>query len=348
MESEKPSQGIRIAAVLISILLAWLTYRLIEKTIRLGKHGKVKTITLLILMIIVGYVGYSCYKKNGLGFRLQGRQEYSEYFENSSPKIRYMIRTGIPEKYRIECTFQDFEKLLLGQVTLIPRNEISKYCFERNKAYNHAVFIWGDSHAQQLNFGLKNNLPPDWQILQVASPACKPDPDVKQPSTIDYCIQSNWFALKAMSEVKPDVVIAAQITGYSIDSFNRIAKKLKELGVKKIIFMGSVPIWTSDLPKIILKKLWINTPRRTYVGIDKKVLADNAILQEQFKQTDTEIFVNLSDSFCNKDGCLTYIGDDKKTGITTFDTSHLAPIASDYLAKKLLVDLIVGNNAKNE
>lgn len=39
-----PSREIRIAVVLISIALAWLTYRLIEKPFRLVKHSQAKTL----------------------------------------------------------------------------------------------------------------------------------------------------------------------------------------------------------------------------------------------------------------------------------------------------------------
>ena len=48
--------------------------------------------------------------------------------------------------------------------------------------------------------------------------------------------------------------------------------------------------------------------------------------------------------FCNQDGCLVYLGDDKMAGLTSFDYAHLMPVASDYLAKNLLVPLIVGQN----
>jgi hypothetical protein len=45
--------------------------------------------------------------------------------------------------------------------------------------------------------------------------------------------------------------------------------------------------------------------------------------------------------FCNESGCLIRIGNNKQTGITTWDAGHMTPIASDYLAKNLLVKLIV-------
>jgi hypothetical protein len=155
------------------------------------------------------------------------------------------------------------------------------------------------------------------------------------------------MALKSIDEAKPDVVIVAQNDEHNVNGFNQIAIKLKALGVKKIIFAGPAPHWTAALPKIILKKLWFNTPQRTYQGVDQNIITSNSMLQNTFTSTDTVIFANLINLFCNKDGCLTYIGDDKKTGITSSDRGHLTPIASDYLAKNLLVALVLGTNKIN-
>jgi peptidoglycan/LPS O-acetylase OafA/YrhL len=69
MESETPNVWIRLAIVLISIGLSALTYYLIDKPIRFGKHQKIKTIILVVLMSIVGFVGYNTYVRDGLGFR---------------------------------------------------------------------------------------------------------------------------------------------------------------------------------------------------------------------------------------------------------------------------------------
>uniref|UniRef100_UPI0040487A81 acyltransferase family protein n=1 Tax=Orrella sp. TaxID=1921583 RepID=UPI0040487A81 len=69
VESEVPSRNIRIAAVVLSIVLAWVTYKLIERPLRFGKHGNVKVAALVLLMAIVGYVGYNTYERDGLRFR---------------------------------------------------------------------------------------------------------------------------------------------------------------------------------------------------------------------------------------------------------------------------------------
>jgi peptidoglycan/LPS O-acetylase OafA/YrhL len=69
VESEVPSRNIRIAAVVLSIVLAWLTYKLIERPLRFGNYSKVKVTVLVVLMTIVGYVGYNTYERDGLKFR---------------------------------------------------------------------------------------------------------------------------------------------------------------------------------------------------------------------------------------------------------------------------------------
>ena len=56
IEDGKPHKIIRIAAIIISIGLAWLTYRFIEKPIRFSKGtSRLKTAFLVLLMSLAGY-----------------------------------------------------------------------------------------------------------------------------------------------------------------------------------------------------------------------------------------------------------------------------------------------------
>jgi hypothetical protein len=349
VESEIPSFQLRLVAVLISIILAWLTYRLIEKPIRFGGYDKSKlSITLLVLMVVVGYIGYNSYKRDGLAFRLKDRVEFLSYFENERPAWRYFEKINLSASWRSECAYFDGQKyrdnkLVGGVRDSVPIDSLDKSCFQRDKNFEKAVMVWGDSHAQHLAPGLKANLPSNWQMLQVASSACTADIHMETPSTKSQCDQSNYFALKTIKEAIPDVVVIAQAEGHTTQGFREISTKLKELGVGRIIFVGPVPHWTSDLPKIMARQLWLTQSRRTFVGINKEILDKNAILQREFQVDSFQKYANVIDLFCNNDGCITYFGDDIKSGITSFDYGHLTPVASNYLANNLLVDLIIEN-----
>lgn len=65
VENEIPSRGIRVAAVLLSILLAWLTVKLVERPFRFGhQRASFKAIALMGIMAIVGGLGFQISKSD--------------------------------------------------------------------------------------------------------------------------------------------------------------------------------------------------------------------------------------------------------------------------------------------
>ncbi len=62
-----------------------------------------------------------------------------------------------------------------------------------------------------------------------------------------------------------------------------------------------------------------------------------------FLTTDAMAFVDIIGAFCNAEGCLTYLGDDRKTGLTSMDDARLLPLASEFLARELLARMVTGS-----
>jgi peptidoglycan/LPS O-acetylase OafA/YrhL len=342
-ESTFPSVSVRIEALIAAILLAYITYKIVERPIRAGSKKNEMTAVLFMLMVGVlclGYFDYSDRIKNDYD-ESGDRQAFLDYFENSIPEWRFAAKHGIFAAYRSDCNYYDLEAYRYGRRTNIPVSKISSSCYTRDLNKQHAVFIWGDSHAQHLNYGLVKNLPSDWQVLQVASSGCAASLTKIGNSNTDYCEKSNFVAFEAIKSVVPDVVIIAQRNGPDLASSQEINQALKAIGVHKVIFMGPVPQWTASLPKIIVRKLWDSTPGRSYVGIDKTFLAVNSKLKDEFSVNGLT-YIDVISLFCNVDGCLTRIGDDRLQDIITDDYGHLLPIASDYLAKYLLVKAVLG------
>jgi peptidoglycan/LPS O-acetylase OafA/YrhL len=146
VQSEVPALPIRIAAISISIALAWLTYRFIERPIRFGTAGRGKTVALVILMAAAGYAGIYAYKSDGLPFRERaaftqisgdvGHEEFHRYLFRSFPL----------------CSPTDIrDEALLW-------NDIVR-CFQSKDNLPIDIAIIGDSHAEHLFIGFAKEFP---------------------------------------------------------------------------------------------------------------------------------------------------------------------------------------------
>ena len=119
-----------------------------------------------------------------------------------------------------------------------------------------------------------------------------------------------------------------------------IAERLKADGVKKVVFIGPAPHWKTVLPKLILRKLWQDTPERTWTEVDQKYTKTNQDLKSQWPKDDTTPYVDLIELMCNEQGCLTRVGPDKRADITAFDYVHFSPATSEYAARNLLEQVV--------
>jgi hypothetical protein len=114
--------------------------------------------------------------------------------------------------------------------------------------------------------------------------------------------------------------------------------------VKKVLVLGPVPQWSTPLPRLILTKFWGAVPRRTTAGLKDDTLEFEDEFQLEMTSPESAAvatYFSVFDVFCNEEGCLTYLGDDVKRGVTTWDRGHLTPIASDYLARNGLIQAVV-------
>ncbi len=345
-ESATATANMRLAALALALVAAIATYRLVERPIRYGARPTSSPIALFALLAGMGTLGLACYVLNGFpgtGFRDARREAFIAYFDNEGAAGNLGTRLGLAEKFRLECDFHPPDRDRRHQAANLPLPGIAPGCTERDPARRYAVLLWGDSHAQHLSWGLKQTLPPDWQILQVASSGCFPDPHASGPSTTDYCKHSNWVALQAIAKAKPDVVIVAQEGGQRNRRYAEISAKIQPLGIKRTLFAGPTPHWMTGLPAIVARRLWPDPPRRTFASYNPRIWELNEALKTGFLTTDAMAFVDIIGAFCNAEGCLTYLGDDVKTGLTSMDDSHLLPIASEFLAHELLARMVTGS-----
>lgn len=118
-----PTPSIRIAALVLSFVLAWMTYQWIEKPIRFGRKTWLKTTSLSLLIFVIGFMGYNAFQRNGLEFR------YREMAENN-----LQFADPLPLEQNAECAKK------------YPRFSTAGLCGKSN-AFPPNVLLLGDSHA---------------------------------------------------------------------------------------------------------------------------------------------------------------------------------------------------------
>jgi len=315
-ESGEVTQEIRLGAIILALLLAILTYHFIEKPIQSSKFSKQKTIALIILMLLVAFIGFNFYKRDGLSFRAISYKNIDSIFINYLKEEGADRQEGFIEGF----TCQSYEQECLP-----------------HHSSNKKILVWGDSHAQMLGYGIKKILPQNWQFLLITQPGCKPAIilDLKEVKT--DCERINFFASEQINQSHPEIVLLSQRDSWDPSKVDLLYENLIKIGVKKVLYLGKSPEWNAKLPKIIYRTSWRTPPKYSKVGLNFKALKLDLIAKDQFQANPRKHYIDLIDLLCNTEGCLVYIGADIATGITSFDTNHLSPAASEYVAKELLM-----------
>jgi hypothetical protein len=110
VESGAPGRSIRMAVVLLSVVLAWLTYAVVERRLRSASNAKAKVAALVVLMIIVGLFGYDITLRNGYPTRpaialfLDNRNELVRLPATDDACVHYL--NGTPPLFAY-CRFSD-------------------------------------------------------------------------------------------------------------------------------------------------------------------------------------------------------------------------------------------------
>lgn len=69
IESGSPAPKIKLMVIALAFLFSWLTYILIELPVRKSWHGKTRMTILVVSMMVVGFLGYNVYSRDGMLFR---------------------------------------------------------------------------------------------------------------------------------------------------------------------------------------------------------------------------------------------------------------------------------------
>jgi peptidoglycan/LPS O-acetylase OafA/YrhL len=303
-------------SILLSFILSLLTYFYIEKPLRNGVRKGI-AIKLSVGMILVAGSGAFAVQNNGIPTRFKN----SEIFETISPIAWRQLHCFLDGN-----TDEDF----------------SPICIDPEKERKvPLIVLWGDSHAAHLYPGFLE-LQRDGiniRLAQFSTSSCPPllnfDSDARK-----FCRHLNQLVLEKIENIKPDIVVLAadwMDLSYDIDRLDDTVKQLKAQNINNIWLIGTVPRWPMPLPRYLLN---IARKSQDHRILDRVLPLDTLHTDELLMKKASSLgikFYSPKDAFCNQEGCLTNVTDQKGTKkIVNFDICHLTDDGSAHFARSFV------------
>lgn len=208
------------------------------------------------------------------------------------------------------------------------------------------LFLWGDSHAAHLvpAFRAVQNETHGFRLARYTAAGCPPV--LAEMPNGKECAEVNRFVMDRISVLKPEIVVIAGFWySYSLRKSRKYfwqldtsalvdtVRRIKDAGVKRVVFVGEVPAWKIFQP-IINAELLVATgavPERTKQHLDAGSLAVDRLIRAQVIKAGA-IFISPSELLCGSLGCAI------KThgGPVYFDKDHLTALGAQLLVRPIL------------
>jgi SGNH domain (fused to AT3 domains) len=303
--------------VLLSVVLAWLTYWLVESPFRFGRPSPLKIAGLCAGMALIALAGGIVVQGRGFDFRLP-------------PEIRAMADVLTQSsQWRIHQCLLDLSHEM----------SFAETCVDRDR--RPLVLVWGDSTAGALIPGLRRaQQTRDFGIAQFTSSSCPPALNADIAGTPN-CRAINDRILAIAQKIDPDIVLLHGVTDSHLDNVGETVAALKKLTKARVVVLGPVPTWRRGLPNEVLRYFMLHhrlIPARSDGAVSSNW--PDRLLRAKVVPLGAE-FISVWDALCNADGCLTRIGD-SAGDISASDQVHLTEKGSVFLVQAIIDDVLGG------
>lgn len=331
LENETPSRKIRLAAVMIAIVFAWLTYKLIERPIRFSLANKLVTPALVILMFVLGISGYLIFKGNGI------------------PSRRIVVQNTDPLQ---TAEFSSFpaSSCLPATSPFLANQFCTKYSPPNP---SKTILLWGDSSTGAwLPVFQKIGYEQGLAVINIMHPSCPPILQARKtrfdyPESRKYCADGKIQkeVIELIRNIAPnEIIVIAAWNSYSAhsrrefltDSENKNANSATTSQVLETRLPETLLTLSAIAPTIIFKS-WPILPYMPknrnvdFFGASKPIVSfskndfinDNAQINKIFNKIHDQniLFFDPTYKVCKNDQCTSVLD-----GVNLFaDKYHITP-----------------------
>jgi peptidoglycan/LPS O-acetylase OafA/YrhL len=321
LSGKTPALEQRVALVVASFILAWLTYVMVERPIRLKLKAPHVVPVLALIMLVIGAVGYAIYQHGDLRDNQRGWMT-----EKHQGDIGHdLFFSTIVGRY-FPCEPSDVRELSLVW------KETLKRCFQSHPGTQRDIALIGDSHAEHLFPGLADALP-NHNVVTYIHKWKTLDADDRMKRVID--VVSSEKELNTVILGWNWTMRLARVSGPA-----ELQKELewlvgKLLGEGKNVFLHyGAPNFTFSPSTCKYDRLLVNgaSCRDARTRFDEQSAAYVPILQAVKKRYPTITLMDVAEDFCDAKYC--YMA--HENALLYRDNNHFGLSGSAFAAKRLL------------
>jgi peptidoglycan/LPS O-acetylase OafA/YrhL len=345
-----PTAPVLLALVCAAVILAALTYRLIEQPIAVPfRRWPLATALLLAgLLGLTGLVGKLTYDAKGFPSR----------FPPLVDRIFDYEANGAESQPLLSCFYQrdDVRYPLDEERKRAARFFEAHHCAAIADPHKPTILILGDSHAAHLFTGLQEIYGGRANLLTLSSVYCVP---LVENVAMDQgvagtprCRAINDYVFDAIRTIKPDIVIVGgyfaqydheanwRYPGF-LDALVAGARRLHGQGALSIIVAGQVPTWAPVLPILVGRDVLDRgaAPEFSTVGVRPDSLETDRVLASK-DWGDGVRYVSQANALCGAVGCRRLIGENLPQDLLAVDYGHYGPEGSIFAVKTILAPVI--------
>jgi peptidoglycan/LPS O-acetylase OafA/YrhL len=341
LETKTPSSGIRVTAVALAFVLAWLTYHFIERPIRFGKRGKTQISMLVLPMILLAALGSVAYIKGN-------------------------VRSStLPAKVIDQIAKLDFA-LHFAKWSPCPNEADTWNCKILNPDKPAKIALIGDSHSVHLASGLAElNTIVTNNIISRNGNGCLPVFELELAGKRYYSCEGDIIKKGLEEAINSASIKVIMLSGYAVWKIRPIDDELQledvseknvtenaaimekalDITLSRLVASGKQIIFFVDTPVLDFEPAECIAIRPLYlIGhtskdpcalprplFEQRNIEYHRIITSAQKAFPTVKFINLYDYLCDQEFCYAQ----KDDVLLYSDHSHLSADGSRYLFGKL-------------
>ncbi len=345
-----PDATTMAALSLLAVVLAFLTWRYVERPVGHLFRRRPRTVALVLVALLAGsgLVGSATRRANGYPGRFP--PQVARIFNIGSASFlsqRLSPCFLFPEKTRY--TFDEERRRVR---TLFDANR----CFEIVDPNKPTIMVVGDSHAAHLFAGLEREYGARANLIAMAAGFCMPlienPPTSQGAGGTPRCRAINEYVFQKIREIKPDILlVGAYFASYAFDhswyyenyfsDFLANVHQLHKDGIKNIVIAGEIPTWTPGVPVLVGLEVYHGEkpPAFSSVGVGPLSLATDARLKAMDWGPGVT-YVSQADSLCRDGACRRLVGPDLPDDVIAFDYGHYTVNGSIFAARTIFAPVM--------